>query len=284
MAIKRCPNCSSVKLLARKITGVQVESLDNGEFKINAEGSKYQLEIIGCAHCKSEFDESALIEMIPCKKCGTLTLPENLDENGECDVCGAIQARPDLANMSKEDLIRMMLKLEKGTVTNPAPTNIPVQPEVVQETIQPISSVAEDKMKAAQEAIKNASNDFSQEIVEEAQKDLDETQKRVEELQNAMDLPVEESTTEEKPKRGRPRKKDSADTATEEVTETQIENAVNEMSDFQEAPFPEQDAQMKEMFENTVQPENNVSYMNATVDTGATAQTPFQMFDEEQSF
>lgn len=277
MGIKRCPKCGSEKLLARKITGVHVESLENGEYKIKAEGKNYQIEIVGCACCKADFDESQLVEMVQCKKCGKFTEPENLDANGECDVCKALQERPDLVNMSKEDLIRMMLKLEKSNAIN--------TPKQVQTSA---SSVAEEKMKAAQAAISNVSNDFAKEIMKEAKTEQEEVNEMI---QNVMNPPEESDSSEsEKPRRGRrPRKKDDSEVVSEEVSQEQVEQSANEMSDYQEAPFPEQDNEMKQMFSEPIAPQepvamqnNDVSYLNATVNNGATAN--FAMFEEEQSF
>ena len=281
MGIKRCPKCGNAKLLARKIIGVQVESLENGEFKINAEGSKYQLEIIGCAKCKANFDDSQLVEMVQCKKCGKLTAPENLDANGKCDVCHALEERPDLANMSKEDLIRMMLKLEKTTAT----TSAPKTPTSVSVEEPSVSSTAQEKMKAAQEAISNASNDFSKEIIKETEEELKETQAKVDEMQNAMNPPVEPDTTEqevEKPKRGRkPKKKtevtEENQTDTEEVSEEEVQQSANEISESQEAPFPEQDSEMKQMFDDTTPQEEQTPMPQQQ--TGM-----FEMFESEQSF
>ena len=274
MGIKRCPKCGSVKLLAKKITGVQVESIENGEYKINAEGSKYQIEIFGCAKCKEEFDESALVEMVKCKKCGKLVKPENLDTNGECDVCRALEERPDLANMSKEDLIRMMLKLEKNTSNN---INVQTsaqstQTESIQETKEDVSNKAEEKIKIAQAAISNVSNDFTKEIVEEAKKETEE----VEEIMNPPE--VSEEPVAEKPKRKRgPRKKnsikESENVLSEQVSEEQVEQSANEISESQEAPFPEQDSELKEAFTES---ENQQDEQQP--------QQQFQMFEEEQSF
>lgn len=298
MGIKRCPKCGNTKLLARKITGVQVESLENGEFQINAEGKKHQIEIIGCAKCKAEFDESQLVEMVQCKKCGKFTEPANLDANGECDVCRALEERPDLANMSREDLIRMMLKLERTTSNN---TDITKQVntssstngvDTGNETISTeINAVAQEKMKAAQAAIENVSNDFSKEIIEDTEKELEEIKESVDEMQNAMNPPETESSTEteveiEKPKRGRrPRKKSDVDNqeendsnSDEELTEEQIQESADEISENQEAPFPEQDEQMQGMFNENI-PQENVE--NSTQQT---QDSPFQMFDNEQSF
>lgn len=286
MGIKRCPKCGSERLLAKKITGVHVESLENGEYRIKAEGTNYQIEIIGCAKCKSDFDESQLVEMTSCNKCGKFVSPEELDADGKCEVCRALEERPDLASMTKEDIIRMMLKLERNTVNNvtqASSANILPVPEQFDYTKQEnkeettISSVAEEKMKVAQDALNNVSNDFSKEISE------------------TMNQPEEENSVEEteKPKRGRkPRKKDDvieSETTeeTDEVLQEQIEQSANEISEFQEAPFPEQDSEMTQMFMNeptTSQEVTPVSFMNGTADSGTTTQSPFQMFESEQAF
>lgn len=310
MGIKRCPKCGNTKLLARKITGVQVESLENGEFQINAEGKKYQIEIIGCAKCKAEFDESQLVEMVQCKKCGKFTEPANLDANGECDVCRALEERPDLANMSKEDLIRMMLKLERTTSNNidttkqVNTTSSTNDMNTGNETVSTeINTVAQEKMKAAQAAIENVSNDFSKEIIEDTEKELEEIKESVNEIQNAMNPPetvnsiensdeaetinsTETETEIEKPKRGRrPRKKTDVDNqeennsnSDENLTEEQIQESANEISENQEAPFPEQDVQMQEMFNENIPQENIEESVQQTQNS------PFQMFDNEQSF
>lgn len=283
MGIKRCPKCGNEKLLARKITGVQVESLDNGEFKINAEGPKYQLEIVGCAKCKAEFNESELVEMVQCKKCGKYVDSEDLDNNGECDICQALSQRPELAEMSKEDILRMMLKLERSTLNvSPASTSIINTQEA---TPAQVSSVAEEKMKAAQVAINNASNDFSKEIIKETEQELKIEQEQLTQAQQVMNPPVENIEAEEveKPRRGRkPRKKTETSeeeiTEVQEISEEQIEQSANEIAEFQEAPFPEQDNDMKQMFEEPVSQEQTVPPVPNQ------SSSPFQMFDEEQSF
>lgn len=296
MGIKRCPKCGSIKLLAKKVTGVQVESLENGEYKINAEGSKYQIEIIGCAKCKEEFDESALVEMVKCKKCGKLVEPENLDNNEECDVCRALEERPDLANMSKEDLIRMMLKLEKSTVSN-TQTSVTTSTQATQMDLsqkneqinidKDTAKLADEKMKIAQAAISNVSNEFTKEIIEEAKKDNQETeemanelQKSVDELKEAMNPPeTSEESEVEKPKRKRRLKKKNnkeeelENNSSEQVSEEQVEQSANEISESQEAPFPEQDSELKDAFTES-----------ANQQMEQQPQQQFQMFEEEQSF
>lgn len=266
MGIKRCPNCGSEKLLAKKIVGVQVESLMNGEFEIKAEGSKIQLTIVGCAKCKSDFDESALVELVKCKKCGKLTQPNDLDANGECDICRALQENPELANLSKEDILRMYLKLRETNISASPVSNVTPVPTT------PITNVAEEKMKAAQNAIANAGNNTTTELVKEIQEE-DENNP----LMNQMNPPVEsteESTEEEKPKKRRgPRKK--SETTTENVDES-----INTIADFQEAPFPEQDDTLAEVFSEV---QENVPLPEMIPETPQ--QQSFQMFDDsEQSF
>lgn len=277
MGIKRCPTCGSTKLLARKITGVQVESIEN-EFKINAEGKSYQIEIVGCAHCKANLNESQLVEMVQCKKCGKFTEPANLDANGECDVCRAIQERPDLANMSREDLIRMMLKLEKTVPPVPAPVT-PIT--AVDTATHTTSTVAQEKMEAARNAMANVGDTFSKQIVKETQEEVTEIQQNVEQMQEAMNPPEEATTDDAAPKRKRgPRKK--SDAATEEVTEEQVNESAETMSDLQEAPFPEQDETLKEVFaqqEVVIEPQPQ-----AVAPQAAAPSMGFTMFDNEQSF
>ena len=264
MGIKRCPKCGSTKLLAKKITAVQVESSDNGEFLIKAEGSKYQIEIIGCAKCKTELDESSLVESIQCKVCGKFTNPENLNANGECDICHALKERPNLANMSKEDLIRMMLKLEKNNANN-----LPLQQfdynkqSERQETTT--SSVAEEKMKTAQAAIQNVSNTFSNDIIKE-------TQSETIDMQDIMNVPQVQNQTEQPKRAKRTRKKNE-----EEVKQETLIESANTIATSQDAPFPEQDSDMQKLFQQPQEQEQG------GVAPG-TLNFPFQMFDSEQSF
>lgn len=264
MGIKRCPSCGSVKLLAKKIVGTQVESMENGEFKIISEGRNFHLEIVGCAHCKGNFTDADLVESVQCKKCGKFVLPQNLDANGECDICGALMSRPELAEMSKEDIIRMMLKLEKATQNNVEATVQPSTPVVstpVAESVVPTSSVVEEKMKLAQEAIINASN-YAEPV--DASVPVGEIEETVETSESTIDG--------ETKRRGRPRKKTVEDSA--ELTPEQTEESVDTVSGSQEAPFPEKDPELNDAFSMPVPEEQPVQQ--------STAQ--FAMFDEEQSF
>lgn len=273
MALKRCPHCGGIKLLATVVRGAQVESLENGEFNIIVEGKTAQIEIVGCANksCSQKFDESALVEMIACKKCGTLTEPGNIDANGECDVCRALINRPDLVNASKEDIIRMYLKLEQNahvpqSNTTPCPvvTNTQEEPvsekieAVVEEHIEEITVKAvsvEDKMKIAQQAIQNASNETANEISEavaEISSENNEESKPVTTRKRKVKKTTEEPVVTQ-----------------EEPTQEQVDTSANMISDSQEAPFPDQDAVLKDIFEQPSQEQPT---------------QPFQMFEEEQSF
>ena len=287
MALKRCPNCGGTKLLATVVRGAQVESLENGEFKILVEGKTAQVEIVGCANkvCSQKFDESALVEMIPCKKCGTLTEPGNIDANGECDVCRALVNRPDLVNASKEDIIRMYLKLEQNvhvpkTISVPSPvvTSAPEEttPELVKEKVEEKIEEsteesntevvkAEDKMKIAQQAIQNASNEIADEIVEAVTEVPSET----------AEEPKPTTTKKRKVKKT----PEEPVVAQEEPTQEQVDTSANAMAESQEAPFPDQDDALKDIFQPLVPEEPTSEQVEQAQPT-----EPFQMFEAEQSF
>ena len=169
MAIKRCPKCGSDTIMAKVIYGATVQSLEDGTFKIIQQGKKFEVEPVQCMRCKGLFDNGMndLVEMQPCKTCGKPSI--DIDENGECDICRTMKVRPELANMSTDDLIRMVLQLEKKTSVAPAPVvteeasvssvetamNPPVE-ETVEEEKTEITNTAAEKVAAAQQAIEQA--------------------------------------------------------------------------------------------------------------------------------
>ena len=266
MAIKRCPKCGSDSFLAKKITGVHVNAVENGEFVIKAEGKNYQIEIIGCTNCKAEFDESALVELTPCSKCGKYVSQEELNSNGECDVCQALTQRPELVSMSKEDIIRMMLKLERSNMNN---TSLQ-QPIIKQQTCENNTNpVAEEKVRIARNAIANASNDFAK-----------ETSNSFNDAMNAPD-DCTNNEPEEKAKRTRKvrKKNDSEVVSTEQVSEEQVNQSANEIVEHQEAPFPNVD----QMFKADMTYETPFDDVNLT-QTQQDNLSPFSIFEAEQAF
>ena len=170
MAVKRCPKCGSDVMMAKVVYGANVQSLEDGTFKIIQQSKKFEVEPVQCVHCKTLFDKGIndLVEMQTCKTCGKPSL--DIDENGECDICRTMKTRPELANMSTNDLIRMVLQLEKkasempqvvqlainkteeGTSTSVEPMNPPAEEKTE------VTNTAAEKVAAAQQAIEQAQN------------------------------------------------------------------------------------------------------------------------------
>lgn len=208
MAVKRCPNCGSDTIMAKVIYGATVQSLEDGTFKIIQQGKKFEVEPVQCMRCKSLFDKGMddLVEMQLCKTCGKPSL--DIDTNGECDICRAMKVRPELANMSTDDLIRMVLQLEKktenipqavqlvvnktenGTETSVEPMNPPVEEKE-------ITSTAAEKVAAAQQAIADAQTNDSVEPAPKkrkvSKKKTDEPKSETEDT-SVSDVPMAEET------------------------------------------------------------------------------------------
>jgi ribosomal protein S27AE len=212
MAVKRCPKCGSDTIMAKVIYGATVQSLEDGTFKIIQQGKKFEVEPVQCMRCKGLFDNGMadLVEMQVCKTCGKPSL--DIDENGECDICRTMKVRPELANMSTDDLIRMVLQLEKKTSVAPAPVvteeasvpsvetamNPPVE-ETASVEEKEITNTAAEKVAAAQQAIAEAQTGES---VEETpapkkrrvtKKKTDETNSETEDT-SVSETPVAEET------------------------------------------------------------------------------------------
>ena len=266
MAIKRCPKCGSDTIMAKVIYGATVQSLEDGTFKIIQQGKKFEVEPVQCMRCKTAFDNGMndLVEMQVCKTCGKPSL--DIDENGECDICRTMKTRPELANMSTDDLIRMVLQLEKKasdipvavqlavdktedveTTSEVFPMNPPVEESVVEEKSE-ITNTAAEKVAAAQKAIEQA---------------------------QAVSEPVEEAPA---PKKRRVTKKkadasttDTENTSTEEipVAETPIEESAP-LNDVD--PFSANTTGFDMFGQNTETPTSSVPDM------------PMPMFEEEQAF
>jgi hypothetical protein len=180
MAVKRCSKCGSDTIMAKVIYGATVKSIEDGTFVIIQQGKKFEVEPVQCMHCKTLFEKGMedLVEMQVCKTCGKPSL--DIDANGECDICRTMKTRPELANMTTNDLIRMVLQLEKkaaetpqavqlvvnktdsGTTTSVEPMNPPVEESVpaVEEKSE-ITNTAAEKVAAAQQAIEQAQADAS---------------------------------------------------------------------------------------------------------------------------
>lgn len=252
---KMCPHCASTMFAAEITRGCVVEMYDGVEegqqnHKILKESNgSYQLEIVKCVRCKHELKENELVTGVPCKECGKVVAPVDINEDGMCSVCAAVKQRSELANASREDLIRMLLNAEK--MANPVAAQVAKQVEKAEEvTPAPVTTDA---------------NDVAETPVEDNQ---DATA----------------TTDEKKPKRRATRKKsdDDVQAPTEPTVETEVsaeepvaqENPVADIANQQEAPFPNIELPKEEQQTQTAQA------TPAPVDNGG-----FQMFpDDEDRF
>lgn len=269
MAIKKCPHCGGVTFLAKTIRASRVESVE-GTFNILQETKKYDLEILKCNDCKENVTLEDLIETVACKQCGTLTVPNNLDENGICDVCRAIKVRPDLAAASKEDLIRMLLKLEhtpKSIQKTEEKANVQIEskPEKLEEELEELTEIApvsnekdsnvsesvKDRMAIAKAAIKAVSEESS--IKEES------TENKAEEKPTKDKTATEIPKTTTRKKRAVRKSKTSKESPVEEKEKDEkvnedidtpvFENTnISDASVEEQAPFPKQEQVLQDMF------------------------------------
>lgn len=206
---KLCPKCGSKMFIASFVKGCVVEvSEENGinTYKILKESNNPpSFDIIKCARCKEEISEEDLVIGVACKKCGRVVNATDLNSDGVCNVCEAQEKRSELANASREDLIRMLLEAEKGTTTQ--------------------------AVKHAEKAIETA----EEAVIPSVDTNIQETE----------EVPTETVTEEKPRRRRRKKKDDeSTEESPEEevVTENQQAEqteAVTDIASQQEAPFPD---------------------------------------------
>lgn len=202
---KLCPKCGSQMFMAT-ITRACVVAMSTDKenpYQILKEGKdKFDIEIVKCARCKEDISEADLVVAVKCKECGRLVAPHDIDENGVCDVCNAMHKRSELANATKEDLIKLLLEAEKRT--NPVAAKMEEQIEkanVVLDAVAQNDSQAEEEVAVSTEA-------------------------------------TEEEPVAPVKKRGRRKKTEEDTEVVETVAEaeaTEVENIANQ----QEAPFPD---------------------------------------------
>ena len=273
---KMCPHCGGTMFMGAITRACIVEVFapdkegEEESFNVSKETKdKYSIEVVKCIRCKRDVSKDELITGVVCKECGRAVAPDDLNKDGICSVCEAKKTRSELANASQDDLIRMLLEAEKRS-----------------------SSVSEKISKKVEqaEAVNNSVND---DTTDDA----------------AVDTKAEESTGKETKKRAkapRGRKKNTDETvegneskpetedkpADENKLEKQSEDvkeAVDDLANSQEAPFPdfpgmnaptESEPQAAEDSSKESEPvqENN----NSEDEESVNAQEPFQMFDENE--
>lgn len=196
---KMCPHCGS-KMFAAAITKpciVEVTGDINNPFKILKEvDNNPEIEIVKCARCKAELKETDLVTGVKCKECGKIVAPTELTEEGICDVCDAIKKRSELANASKEDLIRMLLNAEKNA--NPVATKIEKKVQEAEDVVQQIEAetVAQPKEQKKVKA-KKAKDSKNDDVKEEVP--VEQVQRAVDDLANSQEAPFPEMNPPEDP-------------------------------------------------------------------------------------
>lgn len=203
---KVCPHCGGQMFMAKIIRAcvVEVHTDTNETYKILKESKdSFDIEILKCARCKTSITEEDLVASVKCKECGRLVGPMDINENGICHVCDAIKQRTEIANASREDLIKMLLDAEKKA--NPVAAKMEQQIIKADDTIPaPVAVTTEDTSESEDEEKKPKRR-------ARKKKDDEAIEETVEEIQPVE--PVMEST---------------------DVTE-----AVNDIANQQEAPFPD---------------------------------------------
>ena len=272
---KMCPHCGGTMFMGAITRACIVEVFapdkegEEESFNVSKETKdKYSIEVVKCIRCKRDVSKDELITGVVCKECGRAVTPDDLNKDGICSVCEAKKTRSELANASQDDLIRMLLEAEKRS-----------------------SSVSEKISKKVEqaEAVNNSANDDTTD-------------------DSAVDTKAEESTGKETKKRAkapRGRKKNTDETAegNESKPETEdkpaddksekqnedVKEAVDDLANSQEAPFPdfpgmnaptESEPETAEDSSKESEPvqENN----NLEDEESVNAQEPFQMFDENE--
>ena len=280
---KMCPHCGGTMFMGAITRACIVEVFapdkegEEESFNVSKETKdKYSIEVVKCIRCKRDVSKDELITGVVCKECGRPVAPDDLNKDGICSVCEAKKTRSELANASQDDLIRMLLEAEKRS-----------------------SSVSEKISKKVEqaEAVNNSAND---DTTGDAAVDT-----KAEELTKK----AEESTGKETKKRAkapRGRKKNTDETAegNESKSETEdkptddnksekqsedIKEAVDNLANSQEAPFPdfpgmnaptESEPQVAE--DSSKESESIQENNNSEDEESVNAQEPFQMFDENE--
>jgi DNA-directed RNA polymerase subunit RPC12/RpoP len=254
---KMCPHCGG-QMFMTKITraGLAEFSTDPNEpCKILKESKdKFDIEIVGCARCKQNVSFDDLVTGVKCKECGRVVGPMDINTDGICNVCEAVKQRTELANASREDLIKMLLDAEKKT--NPVTAKIEKQIEKA-DMVTPVAAPA---------PIQDEPTDIN----------------------DILDAPSEEQPVEKKKRTRARKKKDDEDVAVEqvesentaeEITEETVsvtEEVVDDIANQQEAPFP--DIAMNPPEEPVAVVEEQPVAQDAEQPIGA----DFRMFDEEE--
>lgn len=264
---KMCPHCGGQMFMVKIVRAGIAETTDDGYKILKESQDKFDVEIIGCARCRQSITETDLVEGVKCSVCGKVVTPTDINSEGVCNVCEAIKQREELANASREDLIKMLLAAEKKS--NPVVAKVEKQ-----------MAKAENIEDSAANTTEDTAEDTAEEVVEAnvpEKKSRTKSRKRkaevVEESTDTNAATVEETPAEE--------------TSVEEpaVEETVAEEApveaVEDIANQQEAPFPTVEVDIPEVSEQTMVPDTTLVTEESNSDEQAIG-TGFQMFDDSE--
>lgn len=274
---KMCPHCGGQMFMVKIARAGIAETTDDGYKILKESQDKFDIEIIGCARCRQSITEADLVEGVKCSACGKVVTPTDVNSEGICNVCEAIKQREELANASREDLIKMLLAAEKKT--NPVIAKVEKQiakaEDVEDSTANTTEDTAEDTTEETVEANvpeKKSRTKSRKRKVEAVEESTDTNAATVEETpaeETSVEEPVAEETVAE-------------ETVVEEtVAEEAPVEAVEDIANQQEAPFPTVEVDIPEVSEQTMVPDTTLVAEESSSDEQAIG-TGFQMFDDSE--
>lgn len=234
---KVCPKCGSKTLMAVVRRGGIVESKgidENGNpiFELVRENTnKFDLEIIGCASCKTKLTTADLIGGVVCKHCGKMVAPDDLDESGNCSTCSMLIKNPELENASQEDLLRLLAQAYRGM--NPLSTSIDKKIEMgeaMETEAAQANSPAPQTHTAADDIL---SGNVPQDVQEK------KTRRRAVRKKSSDSTTGAEESSENLVQNGQEATQDAPEEKPEEVPAIETNVAEEALAGAQEAPFPE---------------------------------------------
>lgn len=254
---KMCPHCGGEMFIATMTKGCMVKVKDSetnpGEFdyEFMKEGGNHTVELIKCVRCKNEVKAEELIVGVPCKECGHIVSPNDIDENGLCNVCKVQKERAEIANASREDLIRMLLEAEKRS--NPVVAKMEKEIEKAEQVKETIDT--------------NTEKEKSEDDSKTTSKPKRQKERKSSKKSDAVDV-EEIKDTDTNP----------------EVADASSEKAVEDIANSQDAPFPDvPEGAMNPPTEEAVVSENTETPSEISAPTEEVVGTEaFKMFEDSE--
>lgn len=264
---KMCPHCGGQMFMAKIIRAGLVETTATPDepYKVLKESKdQFDVEIVGCARCKTNITETDLVEGVKCNVCGKIVAPTEINAEGVCNVCDAVKQREELANASREDLIKMLLAAEKKA--NPVTAKIEKQMEKADAADSSNNSVNEDTTEKKKTRGKSRKRKDSEDSATEQTTDV--TEPTVENVEEATEVQESDAT-------------ETTENTVEAVEETVpvTEEVVDDIANQQEAPFPDIEVNTTE---EIIQEPVPVEYDEPVVAEEQPVGAGFQMFDDNE--